>query len=209
MKGWAWAVISVVLAGITVLADDAREKAARKDLETFAGQWKAASVERDGKKAPDEELADVFVTHEGNKVTVRKGDKVVVQGTIELDPTKNPRTLDFTSTAEQDKGKIYPGIYKFEGDSYRLCLAAPEKKRPTEFSSKLGALIVAGLVVKVYPDAKKDLLSRGRTAAEIDAMPALQVAVIHLVEQYDDLKDDYLKWLSLPSWQMWAGLERQ
>ncbi len=145
MKCWVSVslVIGVVLAGARLLAaDDAREEAAKKDLKAFAGKWKNASVETDGKKAPDEELANVFVTHEGNKVTVRKGDKVIVQGTIELDPTKKPKTLDFTSTARENKGQIYLGIYEFDGDSYRLCLAGPGKKRPDEFSSKLGALIV-------------------------------------------------------------------
>jgi uncharacterized protein (TIGR03067 family) len=136
-------VVGVVLGGASLLAaGDAREKAAKKDLKAFAGKWKAASVERDGKKAPDEELADVFVTHEGNKVTVREGGKVIVQGTIELDPTKKPRAVDFTSTAGEDKGTTYLGIYEFDGDSYRLCLAGPGKKRPTKFSSKLGSLLV-------------------------------------------------------------------
>jgi uncharacterized protein (TIGR03067 family) len=141
-RAWIAVVTAVVLGGSLLAADDAREEAARKDLEAFAGKWKAVSVETDGKKAPDEELADVFVTHEGNKVTVRKGDKVIVQGTIELDATKKPRTVDFTSTAAENKGTIYPGIYEFDGDSYRLCLAAPGKKRPTEFSSRLGTLLV-------------------------------------------------------------------
>jgi uncharacterized protein (TIGR03067 family) len=145
MKGrrFAGMAIGVVLGGASLLAaDDVREKAAAKDLETFAGKWKAASVETDGKKAPAEELADVFVTHEENKVTVRQKDMVIVQGTIELDPTQKPKTLNFTSTLSENKGKVYLGIYEFDGDSYRLCLADPGKKRPTEFSSRLGVLIV-------------------------------------------------------------------
>jgi uncharacterized protein (TIGR03067 family) len=144
MKGRALLglVVGVALGAASLLAAEDREKAARKDLEAFAGKWKAASVETGGKKAPAEELAGVFVTHEGNKVTVRKGDKVFVQGTIELNPTKRPRAVDFTSTLGKDKGKIFLGIYEFSGDSYRLCLAGPGRKRPTEFSSRLGALIV-------------------------------------------------------------------
>jgi uncharacterized protein (TIGR03067 family) len=142
-RGFIGLVISVVLGWASLLAaDDAREEAAKKDLKAFAGKWKNTFVERDGKKAPGEELVNVFVTHEGNKVTVRVGDKVIVQGTIDLDPTKKPKTVDFTSTARENKGQIYLGIYEFTGDSYRLCLADTGKKRPTEFSSKLGALIV-------------------------------------------------------------------
>jgi uncharacterized protein (TIGR03067 family) len=143
MKGRALVGLVIgLLGGASLLAGEARDKAARKDLKAFAGKWRAASVETGGKKAPDKELADVFVTHEGNKVTVRKGDKVIVQGTIELDPTKKPRTVDFTSAAGKDKGKVYLGIYEFKDDSYRLCLAGAGQKRPTAFSSKLGALLV-------------------------------------------------------------------
>jgi uncharacterized protein (TIGR03067 family) len=136
-------VIGVALgAGGLLAAGDAREKAARKDLEAFAGKWKAASVETGGKKAPAEELAGVFVIHEGNKVTVRKGDKVFVQGTIALDPTKRPRAVDFTSTLGEDRGKTYLGIYEFVDDRYRLCLAGPGQKRPAAFSSRFGRVIV-------------------------------------------------------------------
>jgi uncharacterized protein (TIGR03067 family) len=142
-RGFVGLVIAVVLGSTSLLAaDDAREEAAKKDLKAFAGKWNNTFVERDGKKARDEELVNVFVTHEGNKVTVRVGDKVIVQGTIALDPTKKPKTMDFTSTARENKGQVFLGIYKFTGDSYRLCLADPGKERPTEFSSKLGALIV-------------------------------------------------------------------
>jgi len=75
---------------------------------------------------------------------------------------------------------------------------------PPPWATRLG---LASLAVKVYPDAKKSLIAHGRPAAEIEAMPTLQVVVVHLVEQYDEMKDEYLKWLSLPPWQMWAGLE--
>jgi hypothetical protein len=67
---------------------------------------------------------------------------------------------------------------------------------------------LAALAVKLYPDAKANLIARGRTVDEIEAMPALQVVILHMVEQSDDLKDEYLKWMSLPPWQMWAGLQQ-
>ena len=72
------------------------------------------------------------------------------------------------------------------------------------WSQRLG---LAGLMIKVYPDARKDLLARGRTAAEVEAMSALQVVMTHFLERYDEIRDENLKWLNLPSWQMWAGLE--
>jgi hypothetical protein len=75
-----------------------------------------------------------------------------------------------------------------------------------DWSNRLG---LAGLTLKHYPDARQHLLDRGRNREEVEAMPTLQVVLIDLVEQYDEVKDDFLKWLNLPSWQLWQEVQRQ
>jgi len=67
---------------------------------------------------------------------------------------------------------------------------------------------LAATTIKLYPDARQYLLDHGRKRAEVEALPTLQVVVIYMVAQYDAIKDDYLKWLSLPSWQMWQELKQ-
>jgi hypothetical protein len=89
-------------------------------------------------------------------------------------------------------------------DDFGKSLGQWEGASPPPWATRLG---LASLAIKVYPDAKKSLIAHGRPTAEVEAMPTLQVVVVHLVEQYDEMKDEYLKWLSLPPWQMWAGLE--
>ncbi|HVS36301.1 MAG TPA: hypothetical protein VMS17_12090 [Gemmataceae bacterium] len=73
-----------------------------------------------------------------------------------------------------------------------------------EWQRKLGA---ATLVLKTYPTAKKFLKDHGRTDEQLDAMPAAQVVLLYFAEQYDEIKDDYLKWLNVPPWQARPGLE--
>jgi uncharacterized protein (TIGR03067 family) len=58
------------------------------------------------------------------------------EGTMKLDPTKKPATIDLAITSGNDKGKSQVGIYKIDGDSITICLARPgETDRPTEFKS--------------------------------------------------------------------------
>jgi hypothetical protein len=71
-----------------------------------------------------------------------------------------------------------------------------------------GKLGVSVLAARLYPDAKKALLDAGGKAEDVDALPALQVVLLHLLDVYDRLSDDTLKWAGLPYWQGRAGLEQ-
>jgi hypothetical protein len=64
------------------------------------------------------------------------------------------------------------------------------------------------MVAKSYPEAKQFLLARGRPAAQVDAMPAMQVCLIYWLHNYQQLQDDYDKWIALPYWQARAGLQK-
>ena len=73
-----------------------------------------------------------------------------------------------------------------------------------EWQKSLGA---AALVLKTYPGAKKYLKDHGRTDEQLDAMPAAQVVLLYFVESYDEVKDDFLKWMNVPPWQARPGME--
>ncbi len=64
------------------------------------------------------------------------------------------------------------------------------------------------VVTRAYPEAKQFLLARGRPAAEVDAMPAIQVCLIYWLHNYQQLQDDFDKWMALPYWQARAGLQK-
>jgi hypothetical protein len=69
-------------------------------------------------------------------------------------------------------------------------------------------LAFVALVIKTYPEAKRFLLSRGRKAAEVEAMPSMQVALIYLLHTYQRIQDDQCKWAALPYWQASVGLQK-
>jgi hypothetical protein len=64
------------------------------------------------------------------------------------------------------------------------------------------------LVLKSYPEAKQALLAQGRKPAEVEAMSMVQVYTIHALQQFRQLRDDALKWFSLPYPEGQSGLDR-
>ena len=64
------------------------------------------------------------------------------------------------------------------------------------------------LTLKGYPDAKRALLEQGRSPEEVEAMPVAQVVALHVVQTYDELRDEIFKWFALPYWQAEAGMKK-
>jgi hypothetical protein len=70
--------------------------------------------------------------------------------------------------------------------------------RLQDLSSRLA---LAGIVARVYPEAKRALIAEGRPAASVEAMPTLQVVLIHTLGEYHKFRDDVFKWAAFPYWQ--------
>ena len=69
-------------------------------------------------------------------------------------------------------------------------------------------IIVAALVAMNYAPAKQFLKERGWSAAEIEALPAIQAVLLHEAATYDRLYDEMLKWQGLPYSIARPGLEQ-
>jgi uncharacterized protein (TIGR03067 family) len=149
----ALAIVSLFAGVLSHAADgNAKEEAVAKDLQAFKGTWRMSSKEEDGKKFSEEEIKDVILTSDGSgKSSVRRGDKVIAEATVKLDPTKKPKTIDITFTEGERKGKTALGIYQIESDAFRVCVARPGNERPVEFSANAGS----GHIVVVYKRENK------------------------------------------------------
>jgi len=126
--------------GFSVSASWAEDKPdVEKELKKFQGVWTIESSEYGGQKLPADQLKEFVVIYEGEKHTVKAGDKVIQVGTQKIDPSKSPKTIDVTMTEGPSKGAVMLGIYEIDGDTLKVCFDMEGKKRPTEFKSEAGS----------------------------------------------------------------------
>jgi hypothetical protein len=72
-----------------------------------------------------------------------------------------------------------------------------------------GARELARALIRKHDGAKQALIAQGRPRAKVEAMPHLQVALLHALRLHDQLLDEEMKWQSLPYWQARPGLVRR
>jgi uncharacterized protein (TIGR03067 family) len=122
----------LVLAGSSVKGDSGK-----KDKDQLQGTWVAVSGEIAGQELPEGlvKKLGLTLTIKDEKYTFT-GDNQDEEGTIKVDPTKKPKTLDIDIQSGPDKGKKQVGIYTLEGDTWKLCFAkAGNEERPKDFKT--------------------------------------------------------------------------
>ena len=109
------------------------------ELENLQGEWSMLAMEQDGRSMPKEWLPAVRRVTRGRETTVTAGGQVMLKAEIRLDPSREPKTVDYLLMAEPNKGKPQLGIYAWEGERVRFCMAEPGKERPNDFAAPAGS----------------------------------------------------------------------
>jgi uncharacterized protein (TIGR03067 family) len=107
------------------------------------GKWILTSLLRDGKA--DESMKDAIREHKGDKYSLAPKEGKAVDGTIKIDASKSPKTMDMMPSEGRYKGKTLQGIYEIDGDTLKIAFAEPGKERPTAFESKPGSGVVLAI----------------------------------------------------------------
>jgi uncharacterized protein (TIGR03067 family) len=117
-----------------------RSDAVAREMAKFQGTWRQIAHERDGMPDPPDELGwEPRVTFIGDTFVVTLSDgSIAIKGTFKLDPTQEPKAVDWTDTAGPDAGKTFLAIYSLEGDRLVFCAADEGQGRPTEFRARPG-----------------------------------------------------------------------
>lgn len=121
------------------------------DLDRLQGTWVMASMETEGHEAAPEDIKDLSAVYQGNRLTLRSGDRVRRRGIVTIAPDRKPKAIN---TWDQDgpyDDETVPGIYELKGDTLKLAFARPGQDRPTEFTTKSGT----AFLVCVYKRQKK------------------------------------------------------
>lgn len=142
--------VAIVAAAISqALAAD--EQAVKKDLAPLQGEWSMVSGSADGEPMPEPMRKQMKRVCKGDEVTVNMGAQVFLKAKITIDPSKNPKTIDYQMTEGFTKGKTQLGIYELDGDTFKSSFGAAGAERPKDFTSKPGD----GRTVSVWKRVEK------------------------------------------------------
>jgi len=138
VKQTPWTVLAVAL---LLGADTQKDDAVKTETNKLQGTWRIVNAEREGAKAPDDEIKKTTLVIKGDKLTVRKTENAAkpeeknTEMSFTLDPTKNPKWIDVTYTDGERKGESSQGIYELKDDTLKICMSRGTM-RPSEFESK-------------------------------------------------------------------------
>ena len=120
-----------------------KEAAAAEPLQKFAGKWVPVAVTMNGEAVEKDKLDGVLLTIDGNKYTSKIGEKTDA-GTISVDESKTPSTMNVVRQKSDGDTATIPAIYEMKGDSLKICYAIGTQARPTDFKSETdsGTLLV-------------------------------------------------------------------
>ncbi len=133
-----------VVAALALLAVAAARAGgpAKSDKAALQGTWRLTAAEIDKQVIPLEKLKEggaVMVgtlTVKGDRYSFQLG-KTRLEFTFKVDPSAKPHAIELTACDGPQKGQVYHGIYKVEGDTYTICRnVEPGKGRPTDFATR-------------------------------------------------------------------------
>jgi uncharacterized protein (TIGR03067 family) len=113
------------------------------EIGRFQGTWRQTEWEISGVSNPSDEFGTSAVTVIAGQtfVVTRADGGVVIKGFFAIDPTQEPKAVDWTDTFGVDAGKTFPGIYSLVGDQLIFCVSDEGQERPKQFRTQLGQVL--------------------------------------------------------------------
>lgn len=106
------------------------------------GTWVITSL---GGQTMTDGAPELKLTFTGDTYHQTLGGEVNERGTIKIDASKKPMTIDLMITEGSDAGKTQLGVIEVTGDTMRASLDTPGAgQRPTDFTVKDGVIVFAG-----------------------------------------------------------------
>ncbi len=136
-EGWA---LQTLTRGTVAAVYDRRESEPevvpgnRTELE---GDWDMIEAVFNGAPMSEDMMKWCTRTTRGNITTVMAGPQTMLKASFTLDASK-PSAIDYVNLSGTANGKSQFGIYALNGDTLKICMAAPGKPRPAGFESKRG-----------------------------------------------------------------------
>ena len=118
--------------------DPAGDSQASGELQHLQGSWTFESFRTGDDEAKPETLGKRVFFVGGDSFVVFDAGKVVQAGTLQVDPTKTPRTLNLVVKQGDHRDETLLGIYQFEDNLLKACVGLDGQSRPAAFPAKAG-----------------------------------------------------------------------
>lgn len=128
---------SLLTALALALGAPAPKEPPKKDADPLLGKWTGLTATAAGTPLPVPAGGVTMEFRAGGAWVTEEGGKAPEEGGYTADPKRDPHEIDLTQPAAGGKIMRMRGIYKVEGDTLTLCLAAAGG-RPTKFESAAG-----------------------------------------------------------------------
>ena len=143
-------VPSLLIVSALALGAPAAKDPPKKDPATIVGEWVGEKAEAAGAPLPVPAGGMTMEVKPDGKLVMKEGSKAPEEVGYTADPKKDPHEIDLTPPAAGGKVMTMVGIYKVEGETLTLCLAAVGG-RPTKFESTAGQ----ATILMTFKRAKK------------------------------------------------------
>jgi uncharacterized protein (TIGR03067 family) len=113
------------------------------DLIRLEGVWKPVSLIGPKGRVDKYPIANERLIFKANTFQRKEGDKVLVQGYVTIDPTKNPKAMDWEIEKPMPQRPPVLQIYHVDGDRLQIATATTGAKiRPATFEGGANRRVV-------------------------------------------------------------------
>jgi uncharacterized protein (TIGR03067 family) len=127
-------LVLMLFFSLVARSTDAKD-ADTKDADAIQGIWLPTAAELAAEQLPDDIRKTIKLVIKGDHYLLTVGTDVD-KGTVKLNPSTKPKSMDITGIGGPNNGKTILAIYDLDGDTLRICSG---KSRPTEFKTKADA----------------------------------------------------------------------
>ena len=136
MNDW---VLTALLSIVLVVTGMPAQDEVSAELKKLAGTWRLIDEIDGGTRTPAGLAKKDMLTFDLTGAwKVESEGKIVGEGTATIDPTKKPKTIDYTITKGEAAGTKFLAIYELDGDVFRHC-GILNGARPSKFLSEPGS----------------------------------------------------------------------
>jgi RNA polymerase sigma factor (sigma-70 family) len=159
-----------------------------EDARALQGAWWVVEAEVDGKKAATEELPDLRMVFEGDRLTLGSadGEGRTRAYTFTLDAGKSPREMVLSERDGPNKGTVTRVIYALEKGRLRLGDSREGGKHPTDFKTRKGDGMVVLVLERVGTKGAGAAPPRRPSDEAGSELRAILIAAQRAREQYWD-----------------------